>query len=192
MSGQIRISKYYEWVFWFYDGTVMTHYIPDHPDPLIFERQITEAEDYHHSTSKVKRVGWVAISHEKATHVNMKARYIEAIPSGLLKNQPLIVETHGEWPLIKRPFDIRYYGPRAGEHEYYYLAGVGGKRIEHEVDGKILVEFVNGRYSIMDRFGAIRSDHTSFVIPPIPPEAADGMSQIIEEIAKFTGERDGC
>ncbi len=188
MSLQIRVPKYYEWVFWHYDGTVHTQYVPDHPDPLIFDMQRYEVEDYHRNVSKVKRAGWVAISVQKATYVNMKARYIEAVPSALMNNQPLIIETHGEWPLVKRPLDIRYYGARAGEHEYYYLVGVGGERIEHpQDDGKVNIEFINGRYSIMDKNGAVRNDHTSFVIPPIPPEAADTMPQIVKEI-----EEHGC
>ncbi len=163
----------------------MTQYAPELPDPLIFEHHRYEAEAYHNETSKVKRVGWVAISVEKSTYVNIKARYTEAIPSALSNNQPLIIETHGEWPLVKRPLDIRYYGARAGEHEYYYLVGVGGERIEHpQDDGKVLEEFINGRYYIMDKNGAVRGDHTSFVIPPIPPEAADTMPQIVKEIEK--------
>lgn len=173
--------KYYEWVLYFYDGTVMTHYMPEAPDLNTFERSIEEAEQYHNTVSKVKRAGWVAISVQKATAVNIKARYLEAISKPLPAK---IIECHGEFPLIKRVIDINYGFNKEGDLEliYYYLIGLGGTPIEHIIDGKTLIEYVGGQYSILDNYGNERSDNTSFVIPALPPEMADGMPHIKKEI----------
>lgn len=180
---KIRVPKFYEWVFWHYDGSIFTQYTPEEPDPYTFERQLDEVEMYHYKTSKVKRAGWIAVSMEKAYRVNLKAGYTEVIAKSL---PPMIYETHGEFPFITRRLDIRYRGPRAGEHEYYYVMGVGGELVE--AGENIPRHFINGNFSIVDQKGAIRNDHTSEVVPVLPPEAADTMPQVIEEIAKHVTE----
>lgn len=187
MSHQIRVPKYYQWVFWHYDGTVHPQYIPDHPDPLIVERTINEVKDYHDKISKVKRGGWVALSEIQAAQINAKSRYVEVISKKLGVK---IIELHGKWPFITRRLDIRYYGARAGEHEYYYVIGrLSGKEadiIKHrQDDGKFLIEHINGSFDIIDKQGNTRNDTTSEVIPPIPPEAADDMEQIKREISTY-------
>ena len=181
MKERIRVPKFYEWVFWHYDGAINAQYIPEHPDLDIFEKTIIEVKNYHDDISKVKRAGWVAISIEKAYRINLKANYTEAIS----KNLPaVIMECHGKFPFITRMLDIRYYGPRQGQHEYYYVMGLmSGDIIEYpQDDGKVLIEHINGMFFVTDMNGNTRFDTTSNVIPALPPENGDTLVRVMEEI----------
>lgn len=184
---KIKIPKYYEWVIWFYDGTIMTQYIPEHNDMNVFDRMITEAYNYHLNVSKVKRAGWLAISTRKATFVNIKARYMEAVAKPL---RPLIFECHGEFPFITRSAFIRYSMVEGepvvhpnDKHEYIYIIGIGGNPINKDYNGLVFLEpKTNGNYACVDMDGNVRFDLTTEIIPAIPPEAADTMPQIVREI----------
>lgn len=164
-----RGAKIYEWVFWFKDGHIMTQYTPEDPDVNKFERQMDEALDYHNSVSPVIRAGWVPISQNKAAYTNIKARYMEAISKSPLPAH--ILECHEMFPYIRRVTDIKY-GVLSGniDVEYgLYLIGIGGEKIEHpQDDGKSLIEYVGGVYTIIDSSGNARMDNTSFVLQPIP------------------------
>lgn len=163
-----RGYKVYEWVFWFEDGHIMTQYTPEDPDLNRFERQMDEALEYHNSVSPVDRAGWVGVSHNKATYVNIKARYMEAISKPLPAK---ILECHGKFPYIRRVTDIEY-GVFSGKIDVkygLYLIGVGGQKIKHKQDdGKFLIEYFGGIYMIIDGDGNSRTDNTSFVLQPLP------------------------
>lgn len=180
-----RGYKIYEWVFWFEDGHVMTQYTPEDPDLNKFERMPEEALDYHNTVSPVERAGWVSVSQQKATYVNIKARYMEVISKSPLPAH--ILECHGKFPFIKRATDI-HYGVQSGkvEVEYgLYIIGIGGDKIEHlQDDGKVLIEYRGGMYMIIDSSGNARMDHTSFVLQPIPvdlPRQAKKVTQAVNE-----------
>lgn len=179
-----RGYKVYEWVCWFEDGHIMTQYTPEDPDINKSERLMDEPLEYHNCVSPVDRAGWVGISHKKATYVNIKARYMEAISKPL---PALILECHGKFPLIRRVTDIEY-GIQSGNIDVkygLYLIGIGGQKIEHKQDdGKLLIEYSGGTYAITDSDGNSRIDNTSFVLQPLPVDLPV-QARKVEEVRKI-------
>jgi len=179
MSESKLATKFYEWCFWFYDGTIMTeHYELD--ESGFIERPILEPYQYHSSISKVKRAAWIAISETKAMGLNLNKGYIVLGARNLPAH---IIETHGEFPFIKRLRDIVINGdPR--HNQYFYVIGLGGdKELTRDYKGlDFLHPKINGSFTCIDQSGNSRTDHTSEVIPALPPEAADNMPEIQREI----------
>ena len=105
-------------------------------------------------------------------------------------NKPYILECHGVFPFVSRSAFIRYtmvegspvVDPNA-KHEYVYIIGLGGESSTKDYNGLSFLEpKINGHYVCLDMDGNTRGDHTTEIIPAIPPEAADTMPQIIKEI----------